>query len=132
MRAAGSGTSGAAGLPAPPPRGGKADVIDYEVHGSEMQYVVITLDPGETCIAEAGGMMFMTPGIRWRPSSATPPPSSAGFLGKVLTAGKRSLTGESLFMTTFTAGAHGRDKVAFAAPYPARSSRCTSTSSAGN
>ena len=75
--------------------------IDYEIFGDEMQYVEITLDPGETVIAEAGGMMYMTPASRWRPSSATPRPSRPGLPGRPDGAGKRLLTGESLFMTMF-------------------------------
>ena len=114
------GPGGGYGAPPPPPRGGKADEIDYEVHGSEMQYVEITLDPGETCIAEAGGMMYMTPGIRMETVFGAPAAQQGGFLGKVMSAGKRMLTGESLFMTTFTAGGAARDKVAFAAPYPGK------------
>jgi uncharacterized protein (TIGR00266 family) len=114
------GPGGGFGGPPPPPRAGKADEIDYEVHGSEMQYVEITLDPGETCIAEAGGMMYMTPGIRMETVFGDPSAQQTGFFGKVMSAGKRMLTGESLFMTTFTAGGAGRDKVAFAAPYPGK------------
>ena len=120
MRGSAGGFGGSPGGPPPPPRPGKADEIDYEVFGSEMQYVEITLDPGETCIAEAGGMMYMTPGIRMETVFGDPSAQQGGFLGKVMSAGKRMLTGESLFMTTFTAGGGGRDKVAFAAPYPGK------------
>lgn len=120
LRTPGGPASGGPGTPPPPPRGARADEIDYEVFGAEMQYVEITLDPGETCIAEAGGMMYMTPGIRMETVFGDPSAQQGGFFGKVMSAGKRMLTGESLFMTTFTAGGAGRDKVAFAAPYPGK------------
>jgi uncharacterized protein (TIGR00266 family) len=109
----------------PPPGARRADVIDYEIFGNEMQYVEITLDPGETCIAEAGGMMYMTPGIQMQTVFGDPSAQqSQGFLGKVMTAGKRVLTGESLFMTTFTATGAGREQVAFASPYPGKIIPC--------
>lgn len=96
-----------------------ADVIDYEIFGEEMQYVLVTLDPGETVIAEPGGMMFMTPDVQMETRFGDPSSEQqSGFLGKLMTAGKRALTGESLFMTTFTASGAGRAQVAFAAPYP--------------
>jgi uncharacterized protein (TIGR00266 family) len=114
-------SGGAPGMPPPPPRGMKSDVIDYEVFGAEMQYVEITLDPGEVCIAEAGGMMYMTPGIQMQTVFGDPSAQQqGGFFGKVLTAGKRALTGESLFMTTFTATSTQREIVAFASPYPGK------------
>jgi uncharacterized protein (TIGR00266 family) len=120
---AGSGTSSAAVMPPPPPRSAKrADEIDYEIFGNEMQYAEVTLDPGETCIAEAGGMMYMTPGVTMQTVFGDPSASQqGGFLGKVMSAGKRVMTGESLFMTTFTNSApSGREVVAFAAPYPGK------------
>jgi uncharacterized protein (TIGR00266 family) len=85
-----------------------------------MQYVEVTLDPGETVIAEAGGMMYMTHGIQMQTMFGDPSQQNQGFLGKVMTAGKRALTGESLFVTTFTASGAGREVVAFAAPYPGK------------
>src|SRR5688500_11169175 len=97
-----------------------ADVIDYEIFGSEMQYVEITLDPGEMVIAEAGGMMYMTPGIRMETVLGDPSQQQSGFLGTVMSAGKRLLTGESLFMTTFINAGHQREHVAFASPYPGK------------
>ncbi len=96
-----------------------ADVIDYEIHGSEMQFVEITLDPGEMVVAEAGGMMFMTSGIQMETVFGDPS-QQTGLMGKFLSAGKRLLTGESLFMTTFTNGGAGRARVAFASPYPGK------------
>jgi uncharacterized protein (TIGR00266 family) len=115
----GGPASSGPGVP-PPPRGTKSDEIDYEIFGSEMQYVEITLDPGETCIAEAGGMMYMTPGIQMQTVFGDPSAQQTGFLGKVMSAGKRALTGESLFMTTFTASSSSREQVAFASPYPGK------------
>jgi uncharacterized protein (TIGR00266 family) len=98
-----------------------ADEIDYEIFGNEMQYVEVTLDPGEMVTADAGAMMYMTTGIRMDTVFGDPSQNQqGGFLGKVLTAGKRVLTGESLFITTFTNAASGREKVAFAAPYPGK------------
>lgn len=115
-------------IAAPPPlpsgagRAYRSDEIDYEIVGSEMQYVEIALDPGETVIAEPGGMMFMTSGIRMETVFGDPSkPQQGGLLGKLMTAGKRVLTGESLFMTTFTnAAPSGRQTIAFAAPYPGK------------
>jgi uncharacterized protein (TIGR00266 family) len=96
-----------------------ADVIDYEIFGEEMQYVDVTLDPREMCIAEAGAMMYMTPGIKMETVFGDPSVAqSGGFLGKVMSAGKRVLTGESMFVTTFTNAGSDRQHVAFAAPYP--------------
>ena len=106
--------------PPPPPKVRKADEIDYEIFGVEMQYVVVELDPGETVIAEAGSMMYMTPDIKMETVFGDPSAQSSGFLGKMLTAGKRVLTGESLFMTTFTNGGRAKTEMAFAAPYPGK------------
>ena len=106
--------------PAPtrPPRA--ADEIDYEIFGEEMQYVEIELDPGEMAIAEAGAMMYMDTGIQMETKFGDPSAEDKGFFGKVLDAGKRVMTGESLFMTTFTCHAAGKQRVAFAAPYPGK------------
>jgi uncharacterized protein (TIGR00266 family) len=102
-------------------RGGrKADEIDYEIYGSEMQFCEITLDPNEMVIAEAGGMMYMSNGIKMETVFGDPSQQSQGFWGKVMSAGKRLMTGESLFMTTFTAASNRREIVAFAAPYPGK------------
>jgi uncharacterized protein (TIGR00266 family) len=102
------------------PQARTSDEIDYEIFGSEMQFVEVTLDPGETVIAEAGGMMFMTAGIKMETVFGDPSQSSQGFWSKVASAGKRVLTGESLFMTTFTNIAAARETVAFASPYPGK------------
>ncbi len=95
-----------------------ADEIDYEIRGDDMQFVEITLDPGETVIAEAGAMMFMTGGIEMQTVFGDPSKKGGGFWDKVMSAGKRVLTGESLFMTTFTnSRSQQREVVAFGAPY---------------
>ena len=121
LRAGGGGFGGPPGIPPVPGYGRpRADVIDYKVFGEEMQYVEITLDPGETVIAEAGGMMYMTQGIQMQTVFGDPNQQQQGFMGKLMTAGKRVLTGESLFMTTFTASSSGREVVSFAAPYPGK------------
>ena len=99
---------------------GASDQIDYCIHGDDTQYVEVTLDPGETVIAEAGSMMYMTPGIEMQTVFGDPS-SSGGFWNKIVSAGKRVLTGESLFMTTFTnTRSQGREHIAFAAPYMGR------------
>jgi uncharacterized protein (TIGR00266 family) len=114
------GTPGGPGMPPPPPSR-RADEIDYEIFGEEMQYVEVTLDPGEMVTAEAGAMMYMTPAIRMESVFGDPSAQQQGFFGKLMTAGKRVITGESLFMTTFTNGApSGREKVGFASPYPGK------------
>lgn len=97
-----------------------SDEIDYEIFGAESQYCEITLDPGETVIAEAGAMMYMDQGIEMETVFGDPSEKSGGFWSKAMAAGKRALTGESLFMTTFTHKGHGRSKVAFGSPYPGR------------
>jgi len=116
---AGTGAPGAPPLPPPPPR--RAHEIDFEVHGSEMQFVEVALDPGEAVVAEAGSMMFMTPGIAMETvfgdGSAAAPSGGSKLMGALVGAGKRLLTGESLFMTVFTNAGRGRERVAFAAPY---------------
>lgn len=114
--------SGAPPSAPPLPRGpSKSDEIDYEVFGEEMQYVVVELDPGEMVIAEAGAMMFMTPDIKMETKFGDPSAEQqGGFFGKLMTAGKRVLTGESLFVTTFTQAGSGKGQVAFASPYPGK------------
>jgi len=92
--------------------------IDYHIHGEEMQCVEIELDPQETVIAESGSFMFMDEGIVMATVFGDGSDRADGFFGKLMTAGKRILTGESLFMTTFTnALRSGKQKVTFAAPY---------------
>jgi uncharacterized protein (TIGR00266 family) len=106
---------------APPAQ--QAFEIDYEVFGEEMQFVEITLDRGEACVAEAGSFMFMEPGIQMETifgDGSKPQGGGGGFMGSLLSGAKRVLTGESLFMTSFTNQAPQRQKVAFASPYPGK------------
>ncbi|MFO1371638.1 MAG: TIGR00266 family protein [Candidatus Competibacteraceae bacterium] len=106
---------------APAPRPTMADEVDYIIYGHEMQFVEIELDPGESAVAEAGAMMYKDPVIRLETIFGDGARGSANssFMGKLLSAGKRLLSGESLFMTVFThTGHHGKARVAFAAPYP--------------
>jgi uncharacterized protein (TIGR00266 family) len=99
----------------------QAHEIDFKIHGNEMQFVEVFLDPGESAVAEAGAMMFMTPGIKMETifgDGSSRPQGGGGLMGALMGAGKRLLTGESLFMTVFTnERASGVDRVAFAAPY---------------
>jgi uncharacterized protein (TIGR00266 family) len=90
--------------------------LDYEILGSSAQSVEIILDPGETVIAEAGVMNYMTDGVRFETRMGDG--SSSGVLGKLWGMGKRMLTGESLFMTHFSNAGKSQARVAFAAPYP--------------
>ena len=94
--------------------------VDYEIFGDDMQYVEVELDPGEAAVAEAGGMMFMEDGIEMETIFGDGAQKRTGFLGSLLGAGKRVLTGESLFMTVFGNGGVGKKRVAFAAPYPGK------------
>ncbi len=96
------------------------DVIDYEIFGSEMQFVEVELDPGEAAIGEAGVMMYMQDGIQMDTVFGDGSQQSGGFMGKLLGAGKRLLTGESLFTTVFHNEGNGKRRVAFAAPYPGK------------
>ncbi|MFN8179952.1 MAG: TIGR00266 family protein [bacterium] len=115
------GFGGRPGAPPAPPRL-TAHEIDYEIFGEEMQFVEITLDPGEATVAEAGAFMYMEPGIRMETifGDGSAKAETQDFLGKLMSAGKRVLTGESLFMTVFWNDAKVRQKVAFASPYPGR------------
>ncbi|WP_064093302.1 TIGR00266 family protein [Rossellomorea aquimaris] len=96
--------------------------IEYKLHGDDMQFVEIELDPGESAVAEAGGMMMMEDGIGMETifGDGSQGKGNGGFLGKLVGAGKRVLTGESLFMTVFTNGGMGKKHVSFAAPYPGK------------
>lgn len=94
--------------------------IDYEIFGNEMQYVEIELDPQEAVVAEAGGMMYMDEGIQLETIFGDGSQQSSGFLGSLLSAGKRLVTGESLFMTVFHNQGVGKQRVAFGAPYPGK------------
>ncbi|SDC49978.1 TIGR00266 family protein [Paenibacillus sp. UNCCL117] len=97
-----------------------AHEIDYRIEGSEMQYVEIELDPGESVIAEAGSMMMMDQNIAMETIFGDGSDQGKGLVGKLFGAGKRLLTGESLFMTLFTNRGQGKESVSFASPYPGR------------
>jgi uncharacterized protein (TIGR00266 family) len=98
------------------------DVVDYEIKGAEMQYVEVELDPGEAAIGEAGSLMFMDAGIAMDTvfGDGSAGGQGGGLFGKLLGAGKRLITGESLFTTVYTNNAGGKQRVAFAAPYPGK------------
>lgn len=92
--------------------------IDYEILGSSMQMVEVELDPQETVIAEAGAMNYMEDGISFESKMGDGSDPDQGFMGKLFSAGKRMITGESLFMTHFTNQGIGKKRVAFASPFP--------------
>lgn len=94
--------------------------IDYHIFGEEMQYVEVELDPQETAIAEAGSFMMMDDGIQMETVFGDGSQGNKGIMGKLLSAGKRLLVGESLFMTTYTNIGHGKRRVSFASPYPGK------------
>lgn len=107
------------GLPPPPGGGGRADDIDFRIVGHEMQFVEIELDPGESAVAEAGALMFKDAVVQMDTVFGDGSSSQGGgLMGKLFSAGKRLVTGESLFTTVFTHQGQGKAKVAFAAPYP--------------
>ena len=94
------------------------DVVDYEIFGEDMQYVEVELDPGEAAIGEAGAMMYMEADIDMDTIFGDGSAQQSGFLGKLMGAGKRLLTGESLFTTVYQNLGTAKRRVAFAAPYP--------------
>ena len=97
------------------------DVVDYEIKGSEMQFVEVELDPGEAAVGEAGSMMFMDADVQMDTVFGDGSGGGGGGLfGKLLGAGKRLVTGESLFTTVYTNQGSGKRRVAFAAPYPGK------------
>lgn len=94
--------------------------IDYEIIGDDMQFVRITLDPGEAVVAEAGAMMYLEDGIQMETIFGDGSAPNTDLMGKLMSAGKRLLTGESLFMTVFHNESRERRAAAFAAPYPGK------------
>lgn len=96
------------------------DVVDYEIKGAEMQFVEVELDPGEAAVGEAGSMMFMDAGIGMDTVFGDGSQNQSGLFGKLLGAGKRLITGESLFTTVYTNQGATKLRVAFAAPYPGK------------
>ncbi|MFQ5738111.1 MAG: TIGR00266 family protein [Acidobacteriota bacterium] len=105
--------------PPPPSSTLTADDIDFKIFGQEMQFVEVELDPGESAVAEAGAMMYKDATVQMETVFGDASRSTkGGFMDKLLGAGKRLLTGESLFITVFTQGGSEKGKVAFGAPYP--------------
>ncbi|MFV8374838.1 TIGR00266 family protein [Flavobacterium sp. LB1P62] len=98
----------------------QAHEIDYHIYGEEMQYVEIELDPQEIVIAEAGSFMMMDNNIQMETIFGDGSGQQTGLFGKLLSAGKRVLTGESLFMTAFINQNNTKSKVSFASPYPGK------------
>ncbi|AWI25147.1 TIGR00266 family protein [Flavobacterium pallidum] len=98
----------------------QAHEIDYHIYGEEMQYVEIELDPQEIVVAEAGSFMMMDNGIQMETIFGDGSQQQSGLFGKLLSAGKRMLTGESLFMTAYANNNFGKAKVSFASPYPGK------------
>ena len=96
--------------------------VDYKIFGEDLQYVEVELDPQEAVVAEAGGMMYMEDGVEMETifGDGSAQQQAGGFMGALMGAGKRLLTGESLFMTVFQNRAAGKRRVAFGAPYPGR------------
>jgi uncharacterized protein (TIGR00266 family) len=94
--------------------------VDFKVFGDDMQYVEVELDPMEAAVAEAGGMMYMEDGIEMETIFGDGSAQQTGLLGALMGAGKRLLTGESMFMTVFQNRGMGKKKVAFGAPYPGK------------
>jgi uncharacterized protein (TIGR00266 family) len=94
--------------------------LDYRIIGDDIQLVEIELDPMETVIAEAGTMMYMDSQVRFETKMGDGSEPNQGLMGKLLSAGTRVLTGESLFVTHFTNQGGSKQRVAFAAPYPGK------------
>ena len=96
-----------------------SDEIDYKLIGDDLQAVIVTLDPGETVIAEAGAMMYMQDGIVMN-TTLDPNQQGGGLVGKLFAGAKRALSGDSFFVTTFSNAARQRQDVAFTSPYPGK------------
>jgi uncharacterized protein (TIGR00266 family) len=94
--------------------------VSYQVYGDDLQFVEVELDPTESVVAEAGAMMYMTDGITFESKMGDGSDPDQGFFGKMKSAGKRVITGESIFMTHFTNSGAGVQHVAFAAAYPGK------------
>lgn len=100
----------------------RADEVEFTIQGGDLQFLEILLDPGETVVAEAGAMMYMDSAIQMDTifGDGSGRDAGGGLMGKLVSAGKRMVTGESLFMTTFTNRAGVKKCVSFAAPIPVR------------
>ena len=94
--------------------------VDYKIFGDDLQFVEIELDPGESVIAEAGTMMYLEDDITFETKMGDGSDPDQGAWGKLKSAGKRTIAGESLFLTHFTNAGSGKRKAAFAAPYPGK------------
>ena len=99
-------------------KAGLADDIDFEIKGQELQFVEVELDPGESAVAEAGAMVWKDASVEMTTVFGSGAGQEGGFMGKLLSAGKRLVTGESLFTTVFTHNGSGKARVAFGAPVP--------------
>lgn len=97
----------------------KSHVVDYKIYGDDLQFVEVELDPGETVIAD-GTMMYMEDGIAFETKMGDGSQPEQGFMGKLFSAGKRALTGESIFITHFTNKGSSKKHVSFAASYPGK------------
>ena len=98
----------------------KSHQVDYQIIGDDLQFVEVELDPQETVIAEAGGMMYMEESIGFETKMGDGSKPGGGFLSALGSAAKRVVTGESIFMTHFTNSGQGKKRVAFGAPYPGK------------
>ncbi|RLB65935.1 MAG: TIGR00266 family protein [Deltaproteobacteria bacterium] len=98
----------------------KSHEVDYQIIGDDIQLVEIELDPGETVIAEAGAMNYMEEGITFTAKMGDGSKPESGFFGKLMDAGIRKISGESIFLTHFTHNGSGKKRVAFSAPYPGK------------
>ena len=96
------------------------DAVDFEIFGNEMQYVEVELDPNEAVVAEAGAMMYMTDGIEMETVFGDGRAQTSGWMGALMSAGKRVLSGENMFSTVFHNTGATKSRVAFAAPYPGK------------
>ena len=98
----------------------KSHEIDYQIIGDDLQLVEVELDPGEVVVAEAGAMCYMDDNISFEAKMGDGSQTDSGLFGKLLSAGKRALAGESIFMTHFTNLGNGKRRISFAAPYPGK------------
>ena len=96
------------------------DVVDYEIKGSEMQFVEVELDPGEAAVGEAGSMMFMEAGVTMEAVFGDGSQQNSGLWGALVGAGKRLITGEKMFTTVYLNQSERKRRIAFAAPFPGK------------
>ena len=98
----------------------KCHEVDYEIFGSDLQFVEIELDPQEVVVAEAGAMLYMEDGITFETKMGDGSQPKQGLFGSIIAAGKRAMTGESVFMTHFRNDGQGKKRVSFSSPYPGK------------